>query len=335
MENSNDNKRELRYAPELRQKADGQAKHLFGYAAVYSTPTVIGGQFIEVLMPGCFDRSLSASPAPDIRCLFGHSDLNVLGRSSAGTLKVHADDNGLYYDCELPDTEAANALWVSVQRKDITGSSFAFFPVKENWIPAAKPGELPTRQIIDVEIDGGDVSPVAYPAYLHGTSVNARSMPEQFRAANSHLGVVPFSACDARSERSYNSADEANGIINWADGEDEDRSADAPVKNKLKAAAGFLYVKNAGEKRSDYIGPHHTIVDGQLAHSQIGTLRCAMALASNKLSDIPAEHRAAAKQHIDSELSVWMGDGSEDGDVENEVERSKARQRLTEAKATL
>jgi Escherichia/Staphylococcus phage prohead protease len=334
MENSNDNKRELRYAPELRQKADGQAKHLFGYAAVYSTPTVIGGQFIEILMQGCFERSLAANP--DIRCLFGHSDLNVLGRSSAGTLKVHADDKGLYYDCELPDTEAANSLWVSVQRKDITGSSFAFFPVKENWIPASKPGELPTRQILDVELDGGDVSPVTYPAYLHGTSVSARSMPEQFRAAStSHLGVVPFSSYDARSERSYSPADEANGIINWADGEDEDRAADAPVKNKLKAAAGFLYVANQGEKRSDYIGPHHTIVDGSLAHSQVGTLRCAMSLATGKLVDIPAEHRAAAKQHIDSELSVWMGDGSADGDVENEIERSRARVRLTEAKATL
>jgi HK97 family phage prohead protease len=335
MANSNDNKRELRYAPKLRQKEDGQAKHLYGYAAVYSTPTVIGGQFIEVLMPGCFDRSLSASPAPDIRCLFGHSDLNVLGRSSAGTLKVHADDNGLYYDCELPDTEAANALWVSVQRKDITGSSFAFFPVKENWIPATKPGELPTRQIVDVEIDGGDVSPVAYPAYLHGTSVNARSMPEQLRAASSHLGSVPFAACDARSERSYNSADEANGIINWADGQDEDRSADAPVKNKLKAAAGFLYVANQGEKRSDYRGAHHTIVDGSLAHSQVGSLRAAMSLATGKL-DIPAEHRAAAKQHIDSELSVWIGNNdSEDGDAENETERSLARTRLAQAKSSL
>jgi hypothetical protein len=158
-------------------------------------------------------------------------------------------------------------------------------------------------------------------------------MPEQFRAA-SHLGAVSFAACDARSERSYNSADEANGIINWADGNSDDRSADATVKNKLKAASGFLYVANQGEKRSDYRGAHHTIVDGQLAHSQVGTLRAAMALATGKL-DIPAEARSAAKQHIDSELGIWMSDGTGDGDAENEAERSRARQRLTEAKASL
>jgi HK97 family phage prohead protease len=262
-----------------------------------------------------------------------------LGRTSAGTLKVHADEKGLFYDCELPATEAANSLWISVQRKDITGSSFAFFPVKENWIPAAKPGDLPTRQIIDAEIDGGDVSPCAYPAYAEGTSVNARSLAAtRDAAASSHLGAVPFSLCSAKSERAYNVADEANSLFSWSDGEDEDRSADAPVKNKLKAAQGFLYVKNAGEKRSDYVGPHHTIVDGQLAHSQIGALRCLSALVQGKL-EIPAEHRAAAKQHLDGELSLWIGDEGESedgGDAEDsEIERSKARARLAEAKATL
>jgi hypothetical protein len=192
-----------------------------------------------------------------------------------------------------------------------------------------------------------DCSVVTSPAYP-GTSAAARNvvaediearMAAATRAATTdHLGVVPFSRCDARSEDSFNSVDEANGIINWADGSDEDRAADAPVTNRMKAAQGFLFVANDGSKRSDYVGVHHTIVDGQLAHSQIGTLRCMSDLVRGKL-DIPGEHRAAAKNHLDSEWNVWAGDGgengSEDGELGSELERSKARARVAEAKASL
>jgi HK97 family phage prohead protease len=167
-------KLELRYANEIRQSEQGKAKHLFGYAASYNTPTVIGGMYNEEILPGAFDRTLASNP--DVRCLFGHSDLNVLGRTTSGTLTLRSDSRGLYYDCELPDTQAAQDLWKSVQRKDITGSSFGFFIVKENIIPASKPGELATRQIVEASLDGGDVSPCTYPAYEQGTSVQARSL---------------------------------------------------------------------------------------------------------------------------------------------------------------
>src|SRR2546421_711981 len=288
-------KREHRFASEVRASSTDAGKKLSGYAAVYDVPTVIGAQFNEVLRPGCFDACLAENP--DVRALWNHSELTVLGRTTEGTLRLRTDSKGLFYEIDPPDTQAANDLHLSVSRKDITGSSFGFYAVKENWIAATKPGDLPTREILAANIF--DVSPCSFPAYAEGPSVDARSlMPEALRAASSsHLGVVQFSKHGARSEDPFNSVDEANGIINWADGSDEDRAADAPVKNKLRASQGFLFVANDGSKRSDYRGVHHTIVDGQLAHSQIGTLRCMRDFVSGTL-DIPAEHRAAAKEHL-------------------------------------
>jgi len=327
---SDESKRELRYASEIRQSADGKAKHLFGYAASYNVPTVIGNQFIEVLMPGCFDRSLAGNP--DVRCLFSHSDLNVLGRTTAGTLTLSSDSKGLFYDVELPDTEASNSLWKSVQRKDITGSSFGFFPVTVNWIPATKPGELATRQIVDAELDGGDVSPCAYPAYERGTSVNARSlMPEALRAAmdaNDTKGQpVPFSACDETRDTQWDANAASNGIFTWADGEDQDRADDSPVKNKLKAAQGFAYVANDGDKRSDYKLPHHVVTkEGTLATHFTGTLR---ALGDLHLSRVPVpeQHRAEVRSHLQQELDLFQEDegGSDDDLIESQIERNKLR----------
>jgi HK97 family phage prohead protease len=331
-------KKELRFfvAQELRAAGTSKEPRIEAVAATFGTIANIGS-FSERIYKGAFTRTLASDN--DVVCLFNHDDNMLLGRKSAGTLTLEQTELGLQFSCALPDTSVARDVYANLKAGNLRECSFGFYvngPEGERW--DVLPDGTTLRTLLDVTLF--DVSVVVNPAYSGTSAVGRNILPDDLearmasavRAAANHLGSVPFAACDARSERSFNSADEANGIINWADGVDEDRSADAPVKNKVKAASGFLFVKNAGEKRSDYIGPHHTIVDGSIAHSQVGTLRCAMSLATGKL-DIPAEARSAAKAHLDSELSVWMGNDSEDGDVENEVERSRARARLTEAKA--
>ena len=338
-------KRELRcfVAQELRAAGSDKAPKIEGYAAVFNQRTDIG-PFWEVIQKGAFARSLASDD--DVVCLFNHNEDFVLGRKSAGNLTLEEDDKGLKFSCLLPDTTVAKDTYANLRAGNLKECSFGFGiddPDGDKWVNL--PDGKMLRTLIAVRLQ--DVSVVTFPAY-GGTSAAARNiLPDDLEARMSsavraestqHLGVVPFSQNDARSEDPFNSVDEANGIINWADGSDEDRAADSPVKNKLKAAQGFLYVKNDGSKRSDYVGAHHTVRDGQLAHSQIGTLRCAMDLVRGKL-DIPAEHRADAKQHMDSEMNLWFGDGgeSEDGtdDIDSELERSRARTRLAEARASL
>jgi HK97 family phage prohead protease len=313
------NKKELRYvvAQELRATGSASQPKVEGYAATFNTVTNIG-QFSEVIKPGAFKRTLASDT--DVVCLFNHDDNMLLGRRSAGTLTLTEDAKGLKFTCELPDTSVARDTYANLKAGNLKECSFGFYvngPDGERW--TQQPDGTMLRTLLDVTLF--DVSVVVNPAYS-GTSAAARKnivaddiekRMASLRGASEHLGVVPFTSCAARSEDPYNSVDEANGIINWADGEDEDRAADAPVKNKLKASQGFLFVANDGNKRGDYRGAHHTVRDGKLAHSQVGALRVAQAWANGKL-DIPAEHRAAVKEHLDSEMALWFGDGDGDGD---------------------
>jgi uncharacterized protein len=143
---------------------------LAGYAARYNSPTVIGGQFEEVIAPGAFREAVGRD---DVRALFNHDPNILLGRKSAGTLTLREDDKGLYYEVTLnPDDPIAVGVGARVARRDITGSSFYFDldPADDEWHPPSKPGGLPRRVLRRLGLK--DVSPVTWPAY-EAASVHA------------------------------------------------------------------------------------------------------------------------------------------------------------------
>jgi HK97 family phage prohead protease len=148
---------------------------LTGYAALYNSETRIGSHFREVIEPGAFRSAIARQD--DVRALFNHDSNFVLGRTKAGTLKLEEDERGLKYTVTLPDTQAGRDLWTSVQRGDVSQSSFAFSVDAEEW--RDKQADLPLRVVRDVHLF--DVSPVTYPAY-NETSVSARSHAETLKA---------------------------------------------------------------------------------------------------------------------------------------------------------
>lgn len=133
---------------------------LRGYAARFNSDSGDLGGFIETIAPGAFGRSLASGA--DVRALFNHDPNHVLGRTKAGTLRLREDQRGLWFAVVLPDSQVARDLAQSVKRRDISQMSFAFSVVRESWAPA-KPGELPRRTLLEVNLL--DVSPVTYPAY--------------------------------------------------------------------------------------------------------------------------------------------------------------------------
>jgi HK97 family phage prohead protease len=164
--------RQIRYADtafEIRT-ADGGGNTLVGHAAVFNVETVIAGMFREEIAPRAFRKSMKEN---DIRALFNHDTNVVLGRNKAGTLRLSEDDTGLAYEIDLPDTQAARDLWTSIDRGDISQSSFAFDPVKELRTEAdADAGEtMPLFTVKEARLF--DVSPVTFPAY-ETTDVSAR-----------------------------------------------------------------------------------------------------------------------------------------------------------------
>lgn len=137
-----------------------------GYAAKFNVLSENLGGFREQIMPGAFADVLS----DDVRALFNHDPNIILGRTVAGTLRVFQDDTGLGYEVEMPDTPQARSLVTSIERGDVSQSSFAFRvarPDGDEWIEDEKTGAI-TRTIKKFA-RLYDVSPVTYPAYPDAT----------------------------------------------------------------------------------------------------------------------------------------------------------------------
>ena len=150
--------------------ADG--KKIVGYAALFNTRSQNLGGFVEQIAPGAFKDALAKS---DIRALFNHDPNYVLGRKQAGTLSVSEDAKGLPIEITPPDTQWARDLLVSIDRGDISGTSFGFRVAAGGSVWDEEDGVI-VRTITKVA-ELLDVSPVTYPAYPDA-SIALRSMEE-------------------------------------------------------------------------------------------------------------------------------------------------------------
>lgn len=141
-----------------------------GYGAVFNKLSQNLGGFVEQVAPGAFTKTLVEQ---DIRALFNHSEDLVLGRLTSGTLRMEEDGTGLAYEIDLPDTTAGRDVAKLLERGDVSGSSFGFRTIGDEW------GEtetgFPLRTLTQVSLR--DVGPVTFPAYTDASS-SLRSLAE-------------------------------------------------------------------------------------------------------------------------------------------------------------
>lgn len=168
-------RRDLAAPIELRAAASGKTAH--GYAALFNTRAYIAGAFIEVISPGAFGKTIRTS---DVRALVDHDTGRVIGRTSAGTLRLSEDARGLSVEIDLPDTSDGRDLAVQLERGDITGMSFGFRVTHDEW---DETGTIPVRTIHAVDLF--EVSAVAFPAY-DDTSLALRSLEEARKERRQH-----------------------------------------------------------------------------------------------------------------------------------------------------
>lgn len=129
-----------------------------GYALKFNTRTRISG-FYEEIAPGAARDTIERGD--DIVALFNHHEDLVLGRSSAGTLRLGEDNVGVWYEIDLPDTTTGRDVGELLRRGDIIGSSFAFRNVDDEWSETETGYPVRTLRSFDLV----DVSPVTFPAY--------------------------------------------------------------------------------------------------------------------------------------------------------------------------
>lgn len=170
----------LKTAPvRIHNRAEGDSEQpvIDGYAAVYyreddpGTEYWLWDDYVERIMPGAFDNAIAND---DVRALFNHNPDQLLGRSTAATLRLRSDDTGLGYEIDPPDTQIGRDVLTSIRRGDLSGSSFAFVPTKRTFREEDR--EIADGHTINVyireieEVQLFDVGPVTYPAYDSSTT---------------------------------------------------------------------------------------------------------------------------------------------------------------------
>jgi HK97 family phage prohead protease len=137
-------------------QGSGKVQVLRGYALVYGSPSeLIPPGFIETIRTGA--AAYTIKNGTDTRALVDHIPHLILGRRSAGTLRMKDDKTGLKVEIDPPDTSIGRDIVESIRRKDINQMSFGFETLEDEW-----PSQY-RRELISVNVF--DVSVVTFPAY--------------------------------------------------------------------------------------------------------------------------------------------------------------------------
>lgn len=176
---------------EVEVRGSSRTRMIRGYAAVFydGTPATefqLAEDLVERIMPTAFDGALDGTD--DVAALFNHNADNLLGRTTAGTLQLAKDDRGLRYTIRPPDTSVARDLVENLKHRNVTGSSFSFFPRGRDGrrMTTDKARKLDVIELLDVETF--DVGPVTFPAYKASLSEVASARAERDQALRGSRG---------------------------------------------------------------------------------------------------------------------------------------------------
>lgn len=161
------------YSFEIRAEESENGKIITGRPIVYNSRTNMGF-FDEIIEPGALDKT----DLTDVRFMVNHDESKIpLARSRRNTpnstMQLWTDAEGMAIRVNLDtenNTDARN-LYSAVDRRDITGMSFAFVVDGEEWENIDS--EHPLRHIRSIS-RVVEVSAVNDPAY-EATEINARS----------------------------------------------------------------------------------------------------------------------------------------------------------------
>lgn len=146
--------------PDATLAAEG--RQFTGRAVVFDTWTMIGDPewgFRERVGTGAVTKTLRES---DVVFLDNHNSDRPISRTSAGTLRLSVDGEGLPVESDM-DTRISyvNDLALNVENRNVKGMSFGFAVTKDEWV---KGGDgIDERTIREIKLF--EVSATAFPAY--------------------------------------------------------------------------------------------------------------------------------------------------------------------------
>jgi HK97 family phage prohead protease len=198
-----DGRTELRSVP----NGTGGERLLFtGYASIVDTPYEMAdwlGSYTEVVQNGSFTKTLSENPDV-IFCLNHDWSSAPMARTGPGTLRLSADSTGLPVEADLDGGRAdVNIVRSAMEAQELDAMSFAFWVVRQKWSP-----DYEQRDILEVDLDGGDTSVVTWPAnpYTAGTTgLRSRQARSLLRSRVPSL-IVERARAEKRAGKSLSAA---------------------------------------------------------------------------------------------------------------------------------
>jgi len=260
-------------APEQRtvdvdvQDMDTRGRTLTGYACVYGAESRDLGGFTETIRPGAFASVMDA----DVRALLNHDPNQVLGRTRAGTLRLHDEQRGLRFEADLPDSPLGENVREAVRRGDIDGASFRFVVGDEEW-------DGDKRSIVTVK-ELHDVTVATYGAYPDA-SVELRTRPNQ------------------KEENAMQAEDGKGGGLLV---EDRAATSDEPgIEDRVRDA--FKSIRK-GESRSLTTTSAASIAPPELSSYLFDRLRAASALLASGVQVIATDRDAVQWPKLSADVS--------------------------------
>lgn len=162
--------RQSKLASEVRSETEAGKKLVIrGYAILFNNPTQIwdreNGHYEEIVTP----TALKNTDLSDVYLLGGHNPDNLLGRAGKN-LRLEVDDTGLFFECELPNTQLARDYYNLTEGGILDGTSFAFNTTNE-----VRSGKRTVTDITNLS----EITLTPFPAYFEASVVAARSKQEE------------------------------------------------------------------------------------------------------------------------------------------------------------
>ena len=171
------------------RSVEGDGMAFTGYAIRYNVPSE-PLPFIEDIATGATTKSLRSRN--EIKAYKNHNTDLILGSTRPGTLRLNEDERGVFSHIDLPETTYGRDTSISVQRGDISGMSFGFSVVKDEWNSDYSRRTIHELRLHEVSIVTG------FPAYTQ-TSAAVRSLPLLAKRSNVDIEALQdaFSALEA------------------------------------------------------------------------------------------------------------------------------------------
>jgi uncharacterized protein len=260
----------------------GGEKLLFtGCASVVDAPFTITdwlGDYTEIVRPGSFTKTLAGDP--DVVFCLNHGWAGApMARTGSGTLRLDTDDIGsLMVAADLDGTRAdIHQVHSAHDAGDLNAMSFAFWVIRQTWSP-----DYDQRDILEVDIDGGDVSIVTWPA--NPATTGTTDLRAQQARALMRTRVPALIAQRARAEQRAGKALSASTMETLQEVLDLIAAADESVDAAQPLLAALMGVPNPDADSNDDTTSSDTETESEAKNAGQGR----MSLARLQLLEDPA-----------------------------------------------